>query len=398
LRECIGVSGVHIKMSDNDYVSNANRRTMTISKHLLQPQQCSETRSKGEQELKEFESIFPILMTEIIREMPSFDMPPHARAWIEKLVRNTVKGGKMNRGVTVLHSFQLLVEYRQLSRSEIFKAQVLGWCVEWLQAFFLVADDIMDQSETRRGEPCWYRQPHPLGSGKETIGNIAINDSFILEALIYRILHHHFGEEPYYADLVNLFHDVSYRTELGQLLDLTSNLPGGRVDLSLFTLDNYKLIVKYKTAFYSFYLPVALAMLLSGIRSKPAFQTAEDILIPMGEYFQIQDDFLDCYGDPKVIGKIGRDIEENKCSWLIVQALLHATPEQKRLLEKHYGRDNVADVKTVKQVYKDIGIESIFRKYEDESYVSLCKRIETVQIMPKAVFTDLLSKIYKRKL
>jgi len=193
-------------------------------------------------------------------------------------------------------------------------------------------------------------------------------------------------------------HEVTYQTEMGQLLDLTSNLPGGKVDLSLFTLDNYKLIVRFKTAYYSFYLPVALAMLLGGIRAKPAFQTAEDILLPMGEYFQIQDDFLDCYGDPKVIGKIGRDIEENKCSWLIVQALLHATPEQKKLLEQHYGKDNSADVKIVKHIYKEIGIEKIYRQYEDESYLALCRRIDSVRIMPKQVFTDLLAKIYKRKL
>jgi len=305
----------------------------------------------------------------------------------------------MNRGLTVLHSLELLLENRTLTRSDVFKAHVLGWCVEMLQAFFLISDDIMDQSLTRRGQPCWYQRPHPMGtSPNEKIGSIAINDSFIVESLIYRILRQHFGLEPYYADLINLFHEVTFQTEIGQLLDLISNLPGGKVDLSLFTLDNYKLIVKYKTAYYSFYLPVALAMLLVGIRSEPTFQTAQQILLPMGEYFQIQDDFLDCYGDPNVIGKIGRDIEENKCSWLIVQALLHATPQQKKVLENHYGRDNPKDVDIVKAVYKEIGIPKIFKDYEEESYGKLRILINGVLDMPPQVFTDLLSRIYKRSM
>jgi farnesyl diphosphate synthase len=46
-----------------------------------------------------------------------------------------------------------------------------------------------------------------------------------------------------------------------------------------------------------------------------------------------QDDYLDCYGDPVVIGKIGRDIEEKKCGWLVCQALLRATPEQKQIIQ-----------------------------------------------------------------
>lgn len=46
--------------------------------------------------------------------------------------------------------------------------------------------------------------------------------------------------------------------------------------------------MKYKTAFYSFYMPVALAMLMAGIVSEPAFEAAKKILLPIGEYFQIQ--------------------------------------------------------------------------------------------------------------
>jgi len=60
----------------------------------------------------------------------------------------------------------------------------------------------MDQSITRRGRPCWYRV--------EGVGNIAINDAFMLEGAIYHLLKKHFREELYYVDLLELFHDVRY--------------------------------------------------------------------------------------------------------------------------------------------------------------------------------------------
>ena len=54
---------------------------------------------------------------------------------------------------------------------------------------------------------------------------------------------------------------------------------------------------------------------------------------PIGCRAQIQDDYLDAFGDPEVIGKVGTDIEDNKCSWLVVQALERATPEQRAVIE-----------------------------------------------------------------
>jgi farnesyl diphosphate synthase len=86
--------------------------------------------------------------------------------------------------------------------------------VEFLQAFFLVADDAMDDSVTRRGQPCWFRLPE--------VKLIAINDSFLLESCVFKILKRYFGAEPYYSQLVDLFIEVTRQTELGQLLDLTS--------------------------------------------------------------------------------------------------------------------------------------------------------------------------------
>lgn len=54
---------------------------------------------------------------------------------------------------------------------------------------------------------------------------------------------------------------TSWQTELGQMLDLIT-APEDQVDLSKFSIDKYNCIVKYKTAFYSFYLPVALALIM----------------------------------------------------------------------------------------------------------------------------------------
>uniref|UniRef100_A0A3B4CPX3 Farnesyl pyrophosphate synthase n=1 Tax=Pygocentrus nattereri TaxID=42514 RepID=A0A3B4CPX3_PYGNA len=306
-----------------------------------------------------------------------------------EILRYNAPGGKRNRGLSVIGSLREFVPPSKLPPEEVERALVIGWCIELLQAFFLVADDIMDASLTRRGQPCWYK--------KEGIGLDAINDAFLLEGSIYRLLRRHCRGQPYYVHLLELFAETSFQTELGQALDLMT-APPHKVDLDRFTMERYKAIVKYKTAFYSFYLPVAAAMYMAGIDSEVEHSNAKHILLEMGEFFQIQDDYLDCYGDPALTGKIGTDIQDNKCSWLVVTALGIMTSGQRAELQACYGQSDAESVERVKTLYDTLEMPLRYHQYEEESYLRLQNLIQRhAQNLPHAVFLNFAKKIYKRK-
>jgi len=343
-------------------------------------------RPKLSDELSSFDEVFSSLMN----DLKSSDCPETSDAisWFHKVALYNVPHGKKNRGISVVTSYKHLV--KDPSDENIHIARVLGWAIEFLQAFFLVADDIMDQSITRRGQPCWYKN--------EGVGLTAFNDSLFLESIVYRIIKKHTKHQPYYVDILELFLETNYQTVTGQCLDMITAQPEGSVDFSKFTLERYSAIVKWKTAFYSFYLPVALAMHMAGVSDEKTHQRAKNILLKMGHFFQVQDDYLDCYGSPEIIGKIGTDIQDNKCSWLIVTALTHADAGQVEVLEKNYGRHDESSVNKVKAVYKDLNLESIYHTYEEKCYSSLMELIEQgCGDLPKVIFTDFAKKIFKRE-
>ncbi|KAJ1505582.1 Farnesyl pyrophosphate synthetase [Coelomomyces lativittatus] len=373
-----------------------------------------------------FELTYHELVNDILQEVKEKQgMPQDGIGHMKKMLDYNVCGGKLNRGLSVIETLHILAEAydRKLTHEEIKDAHVAGWAIEWLQASFLVADDLMDQSLTRRGKPCWFRM--------DGVGYHAVNDAFILESQAYRMLHRQFRNHPQYTSILDLFHEVCYFTECGQLLDMLSS----QHPLEHFDNLRYHFITVYKTSYYTFYLPVAISFMLFGLQKEIWETVCQSILLPLGTYFQIQDDFLDCFGDPKVLGKIGTDIQEHKCTWLITTALTLANDQQRKTLTTWWRKTQVSasqtneedeknmamekrgapldkkveeeveeeSVKHIKQVYRELNLENVYREYEEKSYQQLLKRIEALEIQPlvlnaasKRVFSNIMDKIYKR--
>lgn len=340
--------------------------------------------------LQDFEAVFPKLVKDLEDNAKQYKIPEEALKWYSDSLFHNTLGGKCNRGLSVPDSTTHLLT-RPLSPTEYFHTATLGWLTELLQAFFLVSDDIMDASITRRGQPCWYRKP--------SVGMVAINDAFMLEMSIYILLKKHFRNHPSYVDMIELFHTTTFQTEVGQLCDLLT-APEDHVDLNNFTLEKHRFIVVYKTAYYSFYLPVALSLYYLELATPANLKSCEDILIPLGEYFQYQDDYLDAFGSPEAIGKIGTDIQDNKCSWVINQALKRASPEQRKVLDECYGRKDSEKEKKVKEVFEELKLEQVYLDYEQDVVGRIRKMIEEVDEsggLKKSVFEGFLGKIYGRK-
>lgn len=340
-------------------------------------------------EVAAFENVFAGLASSIHAALEAQNLREIAD-WLDKVLYYNVPHGKKNRGMALVKTYQLVASEANVSDSNLDLARLLGWCVEMLQSYLVVLDDVMDKSLTRRGQDCWYR--------KERVGLMAINDGMLMEQAIYLILKKHFSTHPSYVDLLETFHEIIMWTCCGQGLDMMSTPHDNRPKLANFTMERYQSLVVHKTAYYTMCLPVKLGIILAG--KKHIFtKELEDILLLMGEYFQVQDDILDCFGDPSITGKIGTDIEDGKCSWPIVMAFERAPLEDKAILQENYGVNSEEATLNVKQVYKKLEIFKLYESYELEVYEKLSEKIDTLCLkseIPQPVLLGLLDKIYKR--
>jgi farnesyl diphosphate synthase len=325
----------------------------------MAPRPIQEPRQSLESILPSIKSNLTTIMDSILdRNEMSEHVALRVREYYSHCLDYNIVGGKLARAQTVCEALRFCSQSELDSESVQFQAAlVLGWTVEILQAFFLIEDDVMDKGETRRGQPCWYKCP---GVG---IAN-AINDGLLLEQILYELVEFNEYTKPYALQAQRIIRNAATRTVLGQHLD--THPPTSPLE---FTRDQWLSVVRFKTAFYTFVLPCELGILVSG-RSFPAKDLAglRSICLLIGELFQAQDDMLDCFADPSVIGKIGRDIEEGKCTWLWYTAMNVASPDLRErvlcLFSSPSRQTDASIVSEIKSIYRVLKIELEFDEYK----------------------------------
>lgn len=120
-------------------------------------EQATENRQK---EYDKFRSYFSTIVDSLCENKQqssssSFPNISIVSDWCRKMLDYNVPEGKLNRGLSVVISYRILCP--TANENEMNQARLLGWCMEMFQTSFLLIDDIMDQSITRRRKPCWYR-------------------------------------------------------------------------------------------------------------------------------------------------------------------------------------------------------------------------------------------------
>ena len=244
-------------------------------------------------------------------------------------------GGKRIRPVLMLLSYNL---FKEDPETILMPACAL----ETYHNYTLLHDDLMDNADLRRGHETVH---------KKWNANTAILSGDSMLVLAYQRMQQCSSDKM--AEVLALFTETALEIGEGQEYDMAFE---HRDDVSE---EEYIEMIRLKTS-----VLLACALKIGAILAGASKEDADNLYRfgeQIGLAFQLQDDFLDVYGDTRVFGKaIGGDITSNKKTSMLINALNHANEEQRRQLESWIGAtefDRDEKVAAVTRLYNEIGID-----------------------------------------
>ena len=266
-----------------------------------------------------------------MKQMP-YARPP--KGLYEPIAYELSLGGKRVRPVLMLMAYNLYKE-----DVDTILSQAVG--LETYHNHTLLHDDVMDQADMRRGKPTVHNVWNE---------NTAILSGDAMLILAYRLMAD--CDKEKLADVLHTFTETTMEICEGQQWDMEFET---RMDVKV---EEYIEMIRLKT---SVLLAAALKIgaCLAGAPAEDA-QKLYDFGVKVGLAFQLQDDWLDVYGDPKVFGKnIGGDILCNKKTYMLITALEQADARQREELEKWLVAKDcepAEKIAAVTALYDEIGV------------------------------------------
>lgn len=268
--------------------------------------------------------------------------------------------------------------------SSYINALPAAMAVEVFHNFSLVHDDIMDDAPLRRGHETVHEK-WGLNTG------ILSGDAMLI--LAYQYFEHY--EPEVFKSLAQLFSKTALEVCEGQQWDVDFEI---RDDV---TIDEYLKMIEFKTA-----VLVAAALKMGAIiagTSKDNCDAIYEFGKNLGIAFQLQDDYLDAFGDPKTFGKqTGGDIISNKKTYLYLKAVEAATSDQISQIDHLYSiqpSNNDDKINSVKRLYDNTGASDATREAIQEYTLKALLTLDSMQIEPekKEILKSFGENLMKRK-
>ena len=326
------------------------------------------------------------------------DDNPIIRPFMEDLA-DLNQGGKMLRGMLVVFGYQIARHARGASDIDLPISDALAQTFEMFQTGVLVHDDVIDNAAQRRGKITVHRRyEHRLDvrdirmvSGIEKPQEIAKSVGICVGDLgIYyanKLLADSYGSDPALGQLISYFDDIVIQTIRGELLDVV--LPYEIQDPGIGEEERAKLLEKsiydiyfLKTAGYSVIGPLHLGMILGGAEPKEMAaldRCARDI----GIAYQIMDDILGVFADPKILGKdVGSDVAEYKQT-ILYMYVRTMKPEFAQELLQYYGKKHVTsrDIEQVQRIFEESGALAYAQSVLADHFESAERKISRMKFM-----------------
>jgi geranylgeranyl diphosphate synthase type I len=276
---------------------------------------------------------------------------PEAIELVDAIAALTMRGGKRLRPAVLVAAFRSVAPERDWQ-------ETLPACaaLEMLQSYLLIHDDWMDGDEQRRGGPAVHAAIAKKHGDAHLGASLAVLAGDLASAYAQRLVLESFGSAVRAQEMLAAFVRMQVEVVMGQSLDLLAIADVSRMQ-------------QLKTGSYTVAGPLRLGALIGGA-SDAQMAALEAFGAPMGEAFQVRDDLLGTFGDPRATGKpSGNDVRAGKRTALVRECERLVSGSEREMLTRVLGKRDASDVEVA--AVTELFVKSGARKNVEQKLAAL---------------------------